>query len=963
MPSSQQAPLVSVVVIVYNDAARLPRAVRSALGQSLRGVEVLIVDDRSTDDSYAVAQRLAAEEPRVRALRLPENSGGCGAPRNRGVAEARGRYVMFLDSDDELDPHACRNLYEAGERTGAELVSGLSVRRFLGSRHGKTDAWYPWIYRRTRTLDSITELPDLLVWDTLSTNKAYRRDFLLRAGLEFPVGILYEDLLFSAQAYLAAERITLIPNRVYWWDVAAPAKGSERSLSNRRHEIRNFTDRLEIHRRIDALLADRGMVELKYRKDLKFLKHDLVLHLRDLPFLPESFRADFAEHARAYLAGLDPEAVAETPAIQRICAYLLRKDDWAELLPAIDTLLNRDKLSSPLTEHDGRVYWSGRHLDDPEGRRVLDVTDAGYHAAPLNRLFLRNQLTGYLLGPYGVELSGRLVNPLGRIPADAKLAAKLEFSPRRKGMQGFSFPVAEVRHDGDGIRWRGRADLARKLRPVGVLDAVWDVRLVLTANGERTITRLTVGSYDLAGAAASPVRPRLTRLTGDRLRPERSDRDHLTFELAAESAPARRGTDLIHRAVRGEAGAVANAAADRARRAVAGGLRLKRRLAGGDTKLKVYHQVLQKLPVTKGQVVFESHQGRQYSDSPRAVYEELVRRGAPMTAVWSYAGSSEGFPSGAKLVKRWSWEYLRALAQAEFWVDNQGYPYRLRKRPETTYVQTWHGSALKKMGYDLASLKRQTLAQQAEYQAGLDRFDHFVVRSEHDVRTLAPAYRLSERQLLRTGYPRNDVLVHEGVVKDRQLAGELGIDLTRPVVLYAPTFRSDARGVARPFELPFDVERFAERFGDRLTLLVRCHYLDKVVLPPSVRGRVIDVSHVQEVTPLYLLSDALITDYSSLMFDYALLDRPMLFFAHDWEEYADSTRGTYFDLLQEAPGPVLQDAERLFEALEELDAVGKEYAQERQRFVAEYGEYDRGDAAARIADLLFPSARGTEDGR
>ncbi len=384
-----------------------------------------------------------------------------------------------------------------------------------------------------------------------------------------------------------------------------------------------------------------------------------------------------------------------------------------------------------------------------------------------------------------------------------------------------------------------------------------------------------------------------------------------------------------------------------------GGLKLKRKLAGGDTKLKVYHQVLQKLPVTKGQVVFESHQGKQYSDNPRAVYEELVRRGAPMKPVWSYAASPEGFPSGAALVKRWSWAYLRALAQAEFWVDNQGYPYRLRKRPGTTYVQTWHGSALKKMGFDLASLKRQTPVQQAEYLAGLDRFDHFVVRSEHDVRTLAPAYRIDEERLLRVGYPRNDVLTREDAAKDRQLAGELGIDLSKPVVLYAPTFRSDERGGVRPFELPFDVEDFAERFGDRMTLLVRCHYLNRVVLPPSVRGKVIDVSEVQEVTPLYLLADALITDYSSLMFDYALLDRPLLLFAYDWEEYAEDLRGTYFDLPSEAPGPVLRDAGELYEALGDLDGVGKEFAEQRRRFVEEYGEYDRGDAASRIADLMF----------
>ncbi|WP_063838327.1 bifunctional glycosyltransferase/CDP-glycerol:glycerophosphate glycerophosphotransferase [Saccharothrix sp. ST-888] len=971
MPSSQATPLVSIIVIVYNDAARLPRAVDSALRQSLRGVEVLVVDDCSTDDSFAVAQRLAAEHPgRVRALRLPENSGGCGGPRNHGIAEARGEFVMFLDSDDELDDHACRNLYEAGMRTGAELVSGLSVRRFVGNRNGKTDRWYPWIYSRTRTLDSITELPDLLVWDTLSTNKAYRRSFLTRAGLQFPLGILYEDLLFSSQAYLAAERITLIPNRVYFWDQWPQSKDKGgASLSNRRHEIRNFTDRLEIHRRIDAMLADRGMVELKYRKDLKFLKHDLVLHLRDLPFLPEDFRQEFAEHARAYLAGLDPEAVVESPSIQRICAYLLSRDDWENLLPAIDTLLNRDKLASPLVEQDGRIFWCGGHLDDPEGRRVLEVTDHGYHAKALGQLFLRNQLTRYAVGPQGVELAGRIVNPLGRIPADAKISARLEFTARRKTIKSKStFPVGEVRHDGDGIVWSGTADLAKALRPLGVIDGVWDVRCVLTVNGERTGTRLTVGDIDLAAPPTPPVRPRLTRLTGDRLEPHRSARGHLAFELTAEGGMARRGSDLIERAMRGEAGPIANTAMDRARRTLRGALRLKRQLNNGDTKLKVYHRLLHRLPVVKGQVVFESHQGKQFSDNPRAVYEELVRRGAPMKAVWSYAGSSAGFPSGATLVKRWSWEYLRALAQAEFWVDNQGFPYRLRKRPETTYIQTWHGSALKKMGFDLASVKRQTPDQQAQYLAGLNRFDHFVVRSEHDVRTLAPAYRIGEDRLLRVGYPRNDVLRFEGTAKDRQLAGELGIDLTKPVVLYAPTFRADASGRVRPFELPFDVEEFAERFGDRMTLLVRCHYLNKVVLPPSVDGRVIDVSAVQEVTPLYLMADALITDYSSLMFDYALLDRPMLFFAYDWEEYAEDVRGTYFDLLREAPGPVLRDAGELYEALGDLDLVGKEYADARRQFVAEYGEYDQGDAAARIADLMFgarsapgaPAAPGAE---
>lgn len=291
-------PDVSVVVIVYNDAERLPTAVQSVLDQTLHGVEVVIVDDCSKDRSFEVAKELEAAHPgRVRAYQLPENSGAGGEPRNVGIGHAEGRYVMFLDSDDVLEVNACRNMLEAAERTGADIVSGLCVRVHKDTRNQKRDEWYAWLYRTTRTLNSVSELPDLFVWDTLSTNKCYRRDFLLDNNLLFPKGMLYEDLMFIAEAYLAAKKITLIPNQVYFWNVYAQAK--VKSVTNRRHEMTNYIHRLEIHRRIDALLAQRGMTEMQTAKDVKFLKHDLVLHLRDLPFRDESYRREFAELSAA----------------------------------------------------------------------------------------------------------------------------------------------------------------------------------------------------------------------------------------------------------------------------------------------------------------------------------------------------------------------------------------------------------------------------------------------------------------------------------------------------------------------------------------------------------------------------------------------------------------------------------------------------------------------------------------
>ncbi|MGE7390669.1 bifunctional glycosyltransferase/CDP-glycerol:glycerophosphate glycerophosphotransferase [Streptomyces sp. NPDC004126] len=948
-------PDVSVVVIVYNDAERLPAAVQSVLDQTLHGVEVVIVDDCSKDRSYAVARELEAANPgRVRAFQLPENSGGCGAPRNHGIKQATGTYVMFLDSDDVLDRNACRNMLAAAERTGSDLVSGMCVRVHLDNRWGKTTEWYPWIYSRTRTLESITEYPDLLVYDTLSTNKCYRRAFLLEQGLEFPVGIHYEDLLFSAQAYVAARRITLIPNHVYYWNVVE--KAAAKSISNRRHEIANFVHRMEIHRRVDELLAAKGHTAIKTAKDAKFLKHDLVLHLRDLPLLGDAYRQEFARLANGYLAGIDPAAYENVTYLQAICAYLLGKEDWKNLLPAADAMTNKGRLSSPLAERDGRVYWCAEHLDDAEGRRILDVTGQGFHTAPLSSLALGNRLTSYEDDGRGtVTLSGTVVNPLGRIQEGTGLKASLEFRARRQiGVRSFSFPVATVRHAGSTIEWTATADIGSTVRPLGIIDAVWDVRLKLTAGGDKLTTRVSVGGVDLESAARLRVRPRLTRLVSDRFEPEVTKKGNLSYVLTAEGPAAVRTQTLLGSAMHGKAAGLVKRSLRRA-------LKARRNIGSGEQKVKVYHEVFSKLPVKKGTVVFESHMGKQYSDSPKAIYEELVRQGAPFEAIWSYAGAKPtGFPEQATLVKRWSWQYLRALAQAEYWVDNQGFPLALTKRPGTTYIQTWHGSALKRMGFHEPRTKAQGKVAQDRFQKAVDRFDHFLIRSEHDVRTLAKGFRLRDEVLLRTGYPRNDALVeaHRAEAQSGErvrgpLAAELGIDPDKRVLLYAPTFRASADGTVEGFEFPFDVEEFADRLGDRFTLLVRTHYLNSASLPPSVAGRVVDVSRHHDITPLLALADGLITDYSSVMFDYAVLDRPMLFFAYDYEKYSTDIRGTYFDLKEKAPGPVVATADELMQAVAAFDEADAKYAEARQRFLAEFGEYDRGDAARRIVEKFF----------
>ncbi|MFA1544244.1 bifunctional glycosyltransferase/CDP-glycerol:glycerophosphate glycerophosphotransferase [Actinomadura monticuli] len=948
-------PDVSVVVIAYNDARRLPRAVASSLAQSLGVVETVIVDDASTDGTGEIADRFAAAHPgRVRAVHLPSNSGGCGRPRNTGVDASSGRYVMFLDSDDLLDRHACLNLLAAAEDTGADLVSGLCDRIFLDvpeGAKGRVRPWYPWLYRRSTAHGSLSDEPRLL-YDTLSTNKAYRRGFLEEHGLRFVERLHYEDLLFTAEAYLASGRTALIPHRVYNWLVkertAAP------SISNRRTQLANFADRLEIHRRIDMLFALRGAHDLRLAKDVKFVNHDLVLYLRELRDRDPGHRARFLELAAGYLAELDPRAFELARRLPAIAAYLIREGDHEGALAAAEyRAWERPELRARLVERDGRVYWGAGGPRGRHGHRVLDVTGLGFHVRPLKDLRPANTVTRLETRGGRVLMAGHVLNPLNRVPADAELAGTLEFCDRRRRARTVR-ARAVVRHEGDRLAWRSEFDPLRRIRPIGFIDPVWDVRLRVRVNGEDMVTRPGEGrgSPSLTGVAL-PVRPRLTRIAADRLRSYVTGGGHLAFALETASPWARLAGAAALRAARSPAGRLVWRRARGLKKSV------RRRLTARTTKIAVFNGVLSRLPVRPGLAVFESHLGRHYSDNPKYIYRELRRTGRPVTAVWAYASSPKGFPDDARLVRRGSWGYFLALARAQFWVDNQGFPEGLRKRPGTTYIQTWHGSAFKLMGLDQPRMKSGPAAERARLRRMVERYDCFLVRSGHDAETLCAGLGIRS-ELLPAGYPRNDPLVN-GLDGDPELAAEvaslrasLGLDGGRRAVLYAPTFATGRKG--RPVELldpPVDPEVFARELGEEFVLLVRPHYLCRANVPPGARAVMRDVGAVPDVTPLLLLADALVTDHSSIMFDFALLDRPIILHLPDGRDRATG----YFDLELHGPGPITRGEEELVAALAGLDEAEAVHASRRRAFAARFGEHDRGTAARTVADRYFPAAR------
>ncbi|MGW4021496.1 glycosyltransferase family 2 protein [Streptomyces sp. NPDC005009] len=427
--STSRLPDVTVTVIVHNDAGRLPRAVESVRRQTHRNLEIVISDDHSTDDTPRVARALAARDGRIRCLRLPENSGGCSAPRNRALEIARAPYLMFLDSDDELPPESVASLLAAHRERDLDFAMG-AVRRIRVDT-GRRSTWMPHLVRERRTLDGIEADPRLF-FEHLSTSKMYARAFLDRHDLHFPEGIHYEDQLFSAQAYCLAKRFTIVPEPVYLWYVAPYAGSDAASISNQRHLIGNVRDRIHVQRLIDAFLAESGHEGLREDKDHKFLKHDFRMYAGDLPYRDEEWLAAFADLVNPYLETLSPGAYARLPRAERVVLQLIRDRRLTEARWAARGLGHDVAPRELTTGPDGRTYWGGRVPESAGARRELDLTELEPDTRPFSVAQFRHEVTELVRGPgASVDLTVRTYDPALRLPVGPQRASLL-LSPGRR---------------------------------------------------------------------------------------------------------------------------------------------------------------------------------------------------------------------------------------------------------------------------------------------------------------------------------------------------------------------------------------------------------------------------------------------------------------------------------------------------------------------------------------------------
>ncbi|SEL08837.1 bifunctional glycosyltransferase/CDP-glycerol:glycerophosphate glycerophosphotransferase [Streptacidiphilus jiangxiensis] len=378
-----------------------------------------------------------------------------------------------------------------------------------------------------------------------------------------------------------------------------------------------------------------------------------------------------------------------------------------------------------------------------------------------------------------------------------------------------------------------------------------------------------------------------------------------------------------------------------------------------------YHQRLlhtRELPAARRrpllpQVLYDVFEGRSYSCSPRAVHQEMLRRGDGRVAhLWAVLDYRMPTPPGARTVLIGSAEWYEALARSRWIVGNTHLPEELERRQGQVVVQTWHGTPLKRIGFDFDNdwftdtdyLRRlEHEAKQWQVLLSPNRFSTPILRQAFHY----------EGEILESGYPRNDMLLAADREQRAQVVRErLGLPPGKRVVLYAPTWREHQVRLhhgGHHLDLHLDVVDMRRALGPDHVLLVRPHAHVVDTVPGAGNGFVWDVGSYPDIQDLYLVADVLITDYSSAMFDFAVTGRPILFFTYDLELYRDTLRGFYLDFEAQAPGPLLRTSAEVVAALRDLPAAVEAYRSAYEVFRKTYCDLDDGVASARVVDRML----------
>ncbi len=371
----------------------------------------------------------------------------------------------------------------------------------------------------------------------------------------------------------------------------------------------------------------------------------------------------------------------------------------------------------------------------------------------------------------------------------------------------------------------------------------------------------------------------------------------------------------------------------------------------------LYLHYFMKQPVMDNWVMLECFFGKSYGDNPKGIYEYLNKKyPGKFRYIWVIDNPKSKIPYDCKKVKRFSIEYAYYIARCKYFVFNVHQPGFMRKRDEQVFLETWHGTPLKRLAFDMDDNFSSTPGYKKKIFKQAKQWDYLVADNQYSADIFRSCFRFDGNMLM-YGYPRNDIL--HAPNRDelaRQIRKKVGIPEGKKTILYAPTFRDDEYyGTGQyKFQLKLDLPTMKRELGDDYVIILRTHYYiaDKVDVT-GMGDFVVNLSKYDDIAEIYLISDICITDYSSVFFDYANLRRPILYYTYDLDKYRGMLRGFYFNMEEEVPGPMLFTTEEVADAVKNIDKINEKYKEKYDAFYDKFCYLDKGNASEQICNEVF----------
>ena len=371
-------------------------------------------------------------------------------------------------------------------------------------------------------------------------------------------------------------------------------------------------------------------------------------------------------------------------------------------------------------------------------------------------------------------------------------------------------------------------------------------------------------------------------------------------------------------------------------------------------------------------VLFSCFNGKSYTCSPKAIYEYMLSdsKYKDYQFIWFFKPEEVkkydflNKNRNTKVVSKNSKDYEKYLHIGKYWFFNFKIADYIMPKKDQVFTQCWHGTPLKRLGFDLTHYDNQlntVKEMRKRYKIETEKFSYFISPSAYASGVFRSAWNLKEFGkndiIIEKGYPRNDFLFKYtendvSEIKKRILGEDIK---NKKIILYAPTYRANQHesGVGYVYKEEVDFEKMREKLGNEFIILFRPHYFVASVFNfDKYKGFVYNASDVDDINDLYVISDMLITDYSSVFFDYANLKRPMIFYMYDLDYYRDESNGFYFDVEENLPGKIVKTDDDL---IDEIIRVSKEfkYDEKYKQFNEKFNYLDDGEASKRVVETVI----------